>query len=63
MFRQGDVEFAPVLKKVARYDEVVRAFKVIQDKNTPVRDSAFLVLNPVDPKFYEPFKIISNTRK
>ena len=61
MFRQADVEFGPVLRKMARYDEVVRAFKHIQDRNTPKRDAAFIHLNPVDPKFYEPFEIISNT--
>lgn len=62
MFRQGDVEFAPVLRKVARYDEVVRAYKWVQDKYTSVYDSAFIVLDPKDPKFYDPFEKISNTR-
>jgi hypothetical protein len=62
MFRQGDVKFAPVLDKVARYDEVVRAFKWVQDRNTSIYDSAFIVLDPKDTRFYDPFEKINNTR-
>ena len=51
-----------VFEKLPREDEFVKAYEWVQNERTPVRDYAFLYLDPKNPNSYKPFTKVNNTK-